>query len=92
MHSLPDNAFDIAACDPPYGKGNDESLVGRVGYFYKHHQKSRQRDMIKINYHIPLVGGVFYKVTEAFNRGVLWHLSRCVKSTMQDTGVLICYE
>lgn len=48
--------------------------------------------MIKINYHIPLVGGVFYKVTEAFNRGVLWHMSRCVKSTMQDAGVLICYE
>lgn len=28
MRSLPDNAFDIAVCDPPYGNGNDESLVG----------------------------------------------------------------
>ena len=27
MRSLPDNAFDIAVCDPPYGKGNDDSLV-----------------------------------------------------------------
>ena len=27
MRSLPDNVFDIAVCDPPYGKGNDDSLV-----------------------------------------------------------------
>ena len=27
MRSLPDNTFDIAVCDPPYGKGNDDSLV-----------------------------------------------------------------
>lgn len=27
MRSLPDNAFDIAVCDPPYGKGNDDSLA-----------------------------------------------------------------
>ena len=27
MRSLPDNAFDIAVCDPPYGKGNDDNLV-----------------------------------------------------------------
>ena len=31
MRSLPDNAFEIAVCDPPYGKGNDESLVGKGG-------------------------------------------------------------
>lgn len=28
MHTLPDNHFDIAVCDPPYGHGNDESLLG----------------------------------------------------------------
>ena len=28
MRSLSDNAFDIAVCDPPYGKGNDDNLVG----------------------------------------------------------------
>ena len=31
MRSLPDNAFDIAVCDPPYGKGNDDSLVAEGG-------------------------------------------------------------
>ena len=31
MRSLPDNVFDIAVCDPPYGKGNDDNLVGRFG-------------------------------------------------------------
>lgn len=31
MRSLPDNAFDIAVCDPPYGKGNDDSLVAGGG-------------------------------------------------------------
>ena len=28
MRSLPDKCFSLAVCDPPYGKGNDESLVG----------------------------------------------------------------
>ena len=28
MRTLPDNHFDIAVCDPPYGHGNDESLLG----------------------------------------------------------------
>ena len=27
MRGLPDNVFDIAVCDPPYGKGNDDNLV-----------------------------------------------------------------
>ena len=33
MRGLPDNVFDIAVCDPPYGKGNDDNLVwgGRFG-------------------------------------------------------------
>lgn len=48
MRSLPDNAFDIAVCDPPYGKGNDDNLVGggRFGqrfekYFRAQGAKSR---------------------------------------------------
>lgn len=28
MRTLPDNHFDLAVCDPPYGHGNDESLLG----------------------------------------------------------------
>ena len=31
MRGLPDNFFDIAVCDPPYGKGNDDNLVGGGG-------------------------------------------------------------
>lgn len=31
MRSLPDNSFDIAVCDPPYGKGNDDNLVNGGG-------------------------------------------------------------
>ena len=27
MRTLPDNHFDLAVCDPPYGHGNDESLL-----------------------------------------------------------------
>ena len=31
MRTLPDNAFDLAICDPPYGGGNDGELnVGQV--------------------------------------------------------------
>ena len=32
MRSLPDKCFSLAVCDPPYGKGNDESLVGGVRF------------------------------------------------------------
>ena len=39
MRSLPDNAFEIAVCDPPYGKGNDESLVGKGGRFGQRFEK-----------------------------------------------------
>ena len=28
MRSLPDKCFSLAVCDPPYGKGNDDHLVG----------------------------------------------------------------
>ena len=31
MRTLPNNHFDLAVCDPPYGHGNDESLLGGVG-------------------------------------------------------------
>ena len=31
MRSLSDNVFDIAVCDPPYGKGNDDNLVNWGG-------------------------------------------------------------
>ena len=48
--------------------------------------------MIKIDYHIPLVGGVYSQVTAAFNRGPLWHCGRCLKSNKHDAAVLICYE
>lgn len=28
MRSLPDNAFDLAVVDPPYGSANDDALLG----------------------------------------------------------------
>ena len=31
MRGMPDNVFDIAVCDPPYGKGNDDNLVNWGG-------------------------------------------------------------
>lgn len=47
---------------------------------------------IKINYHLPKIGGVFTQVTAEFNRGSLVGLSRCLKATMNDAGVLIEYN
>ena len=29
MRTLPDNCFDLAVCDPPYGSGNDPKLGGQ---------------------------------------------------------------
>lgn len=31
MRSLPDKYFDLAVCDPPFGKGNDDALDDRGG-------------------------------------------------------------
>lgn len=28
MHTLPDNHFDIAVCDPPFGSANGDALIG----------------------------------------------------------------
>ena len=28
MRTLPDNYFDIAVCDPPFGSANDDALIG----------------------------------------------------------------
>lgn len=28
MRTLPDNYFDIAVCDPPFGSANDVALIG----------------------------------------------------------------
>ena len=49
MRTLPDNYFDIAVCDPPYGSANAEELVGggRFGgrfhrYFIEEEQVCRQ--------------------------------------------------
>ena len=39
MRSLPDNVFDIAVCDPPYGKGNDDNLVMGGGRFGQRFEK-----------------------------------------------------
>ncbi len=47
---------------------------------------------IKINYRIPKIGGVFTQVTAKFNRGSLVGLSRCLKATVSDAGILIEYD
>lgn len=31
MRTLPDNCFDLAVCDPPYGSGNNPKLGGAKG-------------------------------------------------------------
>ena len=28
MRTIPDNHFDIAVCDPPFGSANDDALIG----------------------------------------------------------------
>ena len=35
MHTLPDNHFDIAVCDPPFGSANDDALIGGAKRFHK---------------------------------------------------------
>ena len=35
MRSLPSEYFDLAVCDPPFGKGNDDTLDNGGGRFHK---------------------------------------------------------
>ena len=44
MRSLPDNYFDLAVCDPPYGSGNDTKLGGgkRFGGIFDRYCKLEQ--------------------------------------------------
>ena len=35
MRSLPSKYFDLAVCDPPFGKGNDDTLDNGGGRFHK---------------------------------------------------------
>ena len=41
MREMPDNAFDLAVVDPPYGAGFTEG-GGCQGWFSKYHQDSSQ--------------------------------------------------
>ena len=41
MKSLPDNAFDLAVCDPPFGAGFTEG-GGCKGCFAKYHQEPKK--------------------------------------------------
>ena len=52
MRTLPDDHFDLAVCDPPYGHGNDESLLGGGG------QRFGQRFQRYFNQQIPSGGGI----------------------------------
>ena len=44
MRTLPDNCFDLAVCDPPYGSGNDPKLGGgkRFGGIFDRYCKLEQ--------------------------------------------------
>lgn len=47
MRSLPDNAFDLAVCDPPYGNANSEfsnsNGGGRFGQRFERYMEQAQR-------------------------------------------------
>ena len=71
MRSLPDNAFDIAVCDPPYGKGNDDNLVGggRFGQrFEKYFRPSGGGQEIKTCPHRDASGDGSDATTSRWNR------------------------
>lgn len=53
MRTLPDNAFDLAICDPPYGDGLHAEDGGGKGWFTKYNQKAPESDYNKSR-HAPL--------------------------------------
>ena len=67
MRSLPDKCFSLAVCDPPYGKGNDESLVGggvRFGQrFEKYFNHSGGKNHSQA--HIETLRGMFQTLRQA---------------------------
>ena len=47
MKTLPDNAFDLAICDPPYGGGFTEG-GGCQGWFSKYHQNTDSSQTVNV--------------------------------------------
>ena len=47
MRTLPDNAFDLAVCDPPYGDGLHAEDGGGKGWFTKYNQKAPESEYNK---------------------------------------------
>lgn len=39
MRTLPDNFFDVAICDPPYGDADSEKIGGRFGGIFDRYKK-----------------------------------------------------
>lgn len=47
MRTLPDNAFDLAVCDPPYGAGFTDG-GGCKGWFSKYHQNADSSQNVQV--------------------------------------------
>ena len=48
---------------------------------------------IKIDYHIPLIGGGKLFESDDFNRvAIMWNISTCVRSEKRSAGIVILYE
>ena len=59
MRTLPDNCFDLAVCDPPYGSGNNPKLGGaeRFGERFRRYFKPEQVSRRSLGDKIPCSNG-----------------------------------
>ena len=97
MRSLPDKCFSLAVCDPPYGKGNDESLVGGVRFgqrFDKYFTPSRGGQKITAKPTSKRFGGWFRRYdkpleqTQWRTQGTLLHTDSAESHGQRDTKLL----
>ena len=68
MRSLPDKCFSLAVCDPPYGKGNDDHLVGGVRFgqrFDKYFNPSGGGSKKSSPAHIETLRGILQTLRQA---------------------------
>ena len=83
MRSLSDNAFDIAVCDPPYGKGNDDNLVGGGGSDRDSKSISELRGGAKSRpAHIETLRGMVQTLRQADGTG-WWEDGECVTTSQR---------
>ena len=72
MREMPDNAFDLAVVDPPYGDGLHAEDGGGKGWFTKYNQRSTQSAEKNITWDVAPEQDYFDELFRVSRNQVIW--------------------